>query len=83
MSSRLSAPIAPASAAGETPFHDLARYVAIPRVSALRLSPSRAGRARSASSRQRSVGSLLIRHQGPVPVWRRVALAGDGHVIAG
>ena len=30
---------AAAAAAGETPFHDLARYVAIPRVTALRLSP--------------------------------------------
>ena len=30
---------AAAAAAGRTPFHDLARYVAIPRVTALRLSP--------------------------------------------
>ncbi len=36
--------------------------------------PSRtAGRARSASSRQRSAGSLLITHQGPGPLLRRVA----------
>jgi dipeptidyl aminopeptidase/acylaminoacyl peptidase len=31
--------VSAAAAAGETPFHDLARYVAIPRVTALRLSP--------------------------------------------